>query len=49
VWPQDGGLTDAEVAGTLDFFKASGALPPDTSPEALVALQYLEEVLGARR
>lgn len=48
VWPQDGGLTHAEVAQTLAFFTASGALPPATSPENVVAPEFLAEALAER-
>lgn len=49
VWPADGGLQDADVQATIDFFNADGeAYQNISSPADIVDRSYLDAVLAQR-
>jgi ABC-type nitrate/sulfonate/bicarbonate transport system substrate-binding protein len=46
MWPENGGLTQEDVAATLSFFKQGGILPSDITSDAVVDLRFLEQALA---
>jgi ABC-type nitrate/sulfonate/bicarbonate transport system substrate-binding protein len=48
VWPENGGLTGADVDNTLTFFKTYSRLDSRLTRESVADLTFLEEVMGGR-
>jgi ABC-type nitrate/sulfonate/bicarbonate transport system substrate-binding protein len=49
VWPQDGGLTAADVDATLEFFKRYSRLDSQLTKDSVADLRFLEALLADAR